>query len=65
MLLPCIIVPVYGKSGKDELRLEYLNKAIQLDANFYRSYYNRSILSLRVGEATKAEQALTKAKTLG
>jgi Flp pilus assembly protein TadD len=41
-----------------------LNKAIELDANFYQAYYNRGTLLKRMGKTIQAEQDLIKAKSL-
>ena len=43
---------------------QHLQKAIELDANFYQAYYNRGTLLKRMGEYTQSEQDLIKAKTL-
>jgi Flp pilus assembly protein TadD len=52
------------KIAKDDFALEDLNKAIELDANFYQAYYNRGTLFKRMGKSSEAEVDLTKAKAL-
>jgi Tfp pilus assembly protein PilF len=41
-----------------------LNKAIELDNNFYQAYYNRGSIYNRLGKSQLAKKDLNKAKKL-
>jgi Tfp pilus assembly protein PilF len=48
----------------DELALNDLTRAIDLDNNFYQAYYNRGSVYKRLGKSKLSEKDFAKAKKL-
>ncbi|MBL7682360.1 MAG: tetratricopeptide repeat protein [Flavipsychrobacter sp.] len=51
---------VYMKEGDYISAMEYIDKAVTLDANNYKAWYNKGVLHLRKGELSEAALALDK-----